>query len=60
MKHRDIKDKDLRAILANELQIIRKLYRQGVYDEDAKMWLRCGLYTALRRVQFARDKAGQI
>jgi hypothetical protein len=51
--HKDITDPELRAILANELNIIRKALRT---DSDALFWSRVALDTALRRVQFVQDK----
>jgi hypothetical protein len=53
MTHKEITDPELRAILANELNIIRKALRT---DSDALFWVRLGLDTALRRVQFVQDK----
>lgn len=56
--HPDIRDKDLRTILANELLIIRKVHKRGgVYGfySDLVLGIRVGLDTALRRVQFVRE-----
>jgi len=52
--HPDIKDKDLRAILANELLILHKRAKL-MYTQSELFCIRIGLYTALRRVQFARE-----
>jgi len=53
--HPEITNPELRAILANEIKISYRLWRKGIYDDDAFLWLRVGLFTFARRVQFTMD-----
>jgi len=57
--HKEITNLELRTILANELSITRNLCRMGVYDSDSFFWLRVGLFTLARRIQYAQDNKAQ-
>lgn len=55
--HKEIKDKLLRSIMANELLVIRKQFGRMGYKrtDDSFFWAVVGFETALRRVQLAKD-----
>jgi hypothetical protein len=59
MTHSDIKDKDLRAILARELLSFRQLRKDGRANlkDDYFFGAQVGFITALRRVQMDREIA---
>jgi hypothetical protein len=57
MTNRDIKDKDLREILARELLAFRRLRKDGRIDLKDSFYFgaRVGFATALRRIQDERE-----
>ena len=56
MTNKDITSPELRAILANELLILRRLKKRGLSDEYL-LGLRVGFITALRRVEYVKGRA---
>lgn len=57
MTHQDIRDKDLRKILATEWLAFRRLRKEGGANlkDDYYFGCKVGFVTALRRIQMDRD-----